>query len=219
MSIDAGVQVVASSSQNHSMPVQAPVLVPVACFVSKRSQNSQVSIIEKNDEATKFYTGLSSWKLFDYLATSLENAYPAMSSSGKLSLAGLKISPIVLVVLCPVSVKPFRDGLTDIHFREMSDNLAIMRNHSVKLASYFQRALSKNKVHHRLLRGFIEHPCSYKARAQTYSNYKKHNTVKFLDGITPNGAFSFLSKCWGGRALIKLSCRTVVFCSSLNMET
>ena len=47
---------------------------------------------------------------------------------------------------------------------------------------------------------FIERPCAYQARAQTYSSYKKHNTVKFLIGITPCGAISFLSKCWGGRA-------------------
>ena len=42
---------------------------------------------------------------------------------------------------------------------------------------------------------FTERPFAYQARAQTYSNYKKHNTVKFLVGITPCGAISFLSKC------------------------
>ena len=47
---------------------------------------------------------------------------------------------------------------------------------------------------------FIEIPISFDARAKTFSNYKKHNTVKFLVGITPCGAISFLSKCWGGRA-------------------
>ena len=50
---------------------------------------------------------------------------------------------------------------------------------------------------------FIERPCSYQLRAQTYSNYKKHNTVKFMIGITPCGAISYLSKCWGGRATDK----------------
>ena len=47
---------------------------------------------------------------------------------------------------------------------------------------------------------FAERPYAYQARAQTYSNYKKHNMVKCLLGITPCGAISFLSKCWGGRA-------------------
>lgn len=32
---------------------------------------------------------------------------------------------------------------------------------------------------------------------------KKHNTVKFLISITPSGAISYLSKCWGGRATDK----------------
>ena len=50
---------------------------------------------------------------------------------------------------------------------------------------------------------FIERPCSFTARAQSYSNYKKHNTIKFLIGITPSGAISYLSKCWGGRATDK----------------
>jgi len=31
------------------------------------------------------------------------------------------------------------------------------------------------------------------------SDYKKHNTVKFLIGITPQGSVSFISKGWGGR--------------------
>ena len=46
---------------------------------------------------------------------------------------------------------------------------------------------------------FIERPASLLARAQTYSNYKKHNTIKFLIGITPQGSVAFISKGWGGR--------------------
>ena len=46
---------------------------------------------------------------------------------------------------------------------------------------------------------FIERPSSLSARAETYSNYKSHNTVKFLIAISPTGAIIFVSKCWGGR--------------------
>lgn len=46
---------------------------------------------------------------------------------------------------------------------------------------------------------FIERPSDLMARAKTYSNYKHHNTVKFLIGISPQGSISFLSKAWGGR--------------------
>ena len=51
---------------------------------------------------------------------------------------------------------------------------------------------------------FIERPSNYLARAETWSNYKHHNTVKFLIGITPQGAVSFLSKGWGGRSTDKM---------------
>ena len=46
---------------------------------------------------------------------------------------------------------------------------------------------------------FCERPNGLKARAQTYSQYKHHNTVKLLIGITPQGSVSFISKGWGGR--------------------
>jgi hypothetical protein len=47
---------------------------------------------------------------------------------------------------------------------------------------------------------FIERPSNLLARAETWSSYKSHNTVKFLIGITPQGSVSFLSKVYGGRA-------------------
>ena len=46
---------------------------------------------------------------------------------------------------------------------------------------------------------FTDRPSSLIARAMTWSNYKHHNTVKLLIGITPQGVISFLSKAWGGR--------------------
>ena len=46
---------------------------------------------------------------------------------------------------------------------------------------------------------FIDRPKNLRARAQVYSNYKKHSTVKFLVACTPLGSVSFVSKAWGGR--------------------
>lgn len=37
-------------------------------------------------------------------------------------------------------------------------------------------------------------------RAQTYSSYKAHNTVKFLVAIAPNGYIMYVSDTYGGRA-------------------
>lgn len=46
---------------------------------------------------------------------------------------------------------------------------------------------------------FIVRSKNLLARALTYSNYKHHNTIKYLIGITPTGSISFVSKAWGGR--------------------
>lgn len=46
---------------------------------------------------------------------------------------------------------------------------------------------------------FIEAPGNLKARAQCWSNYKHHTTMKFLISCNPLGAINFLSSAWGGR--------------------
>ncbi|XP_069114764.1 uncharacterized protein [Argopecten irradians] len=46
---------------------------------------------------------------------------------------------------------------------------------------------------------FTDRPSNLMARAQTWSSYKHHNTVKYLIGIAPQGSISFLSKGYGGR--------------------
>ncbi len=46
---------------------------------------------------------------------------------------------------------------------------------------------------------FLEKPSNLLSRAQTFSSYKHHNTVKYLIGITPQGTVCFISDGWGGR--------------------
>ena len=46
---------------------------------------------------------------------------------------------------------------------------------------------------------FVDRPTNLEARSSTWSNYKHHNTIKFLIGIAPQGHISFISKAWGGR--------------------
>ncbi|XP_075555816.1 uncharacterized protein LOC142588186 [Dermacentor variabilis] len=47
---------------------------------------------------------------------------------------------------------------------------------------------------------FLQHPKKLIARAQTFSSYKAHNTVKSLVAIAPNGFIMFVSKAYGERA-------------------
>ncbi|KAL7392252.1 hypothetical protein ABVT39_022029 [Epinephelus coioides] len=47
---------------------------------------------------------------------------------------------------------------------------------------------------------FIDRPSNLKARAETWSSYKHHNTVKFLIGITQQDTIFYISNACGGRA-------------------
>ena len=47
---------------------------------------------------------------------------------------------------------------------------------------------------------FVDKPSNIAARSATWSQYKHHNTVKFLFGISPQGVITFISNGWGGRA-------------------
>ena len=45
---------------------------------------------------------------------------------------------------------------------------------------------------------FLQKPTSPSAQRATWSNYKQHNTMKALVGISPTGYFTFVSKLWTG---------------------
>ena len=45
---------------------------------------------------------------------------------------------------------------------------------------------------------FIETPCDLQYQSSTWSNYKHHNTAKFIVSCTPNGAISFVSPLYVG---------------------
>lgn len=47
---------------------------------------------------------------------------------------------------------------------------------------------------------FLEKPNNLQLAAQSWSDYKHHQTAKFLVSINPSGLINFVSECWGGRA-------------------
>lgn len=46
---------------------------------------------------------------------------------------------------------------------------------------------------------FLQKSSDLKIQAATWSDYKHHNTMKFLVAITPQGSVAYISKLWGGR--------------------
>ena len=65
---------------------------------------------------------------------------------------------------------------------------------------------------------FIERPKSLLAQALTWSDYKHHNTVKFLVGIAPNGYLTFVSDCYGGRSSDKFITHDSMFFDLLERD-
>ena len=65
---------------------------------------------------------------------------------------------------------------------------------------------------------FIKRPKSLSAQAATLSDYKHHNTFKFLAGISLTGIISFLSSCYGGRASDKFITRDSEFYDLLERD-
>ena len=183
-------------------------------------------IIRENNEASKYLTGLS-WNIFDILCQFLS---PFL-------LKSLKISPPnnqILMVLVRL-----RLNLPNTYLSYQTDcRLSTIHNTFSKIINLMYYKLkflicwSDREVIRKTLppifkenfprltsiidcfESFIERPKKLKARAQVYSNYKKHSTVKFLISCSPLGAVNFLSEARGGRATDIMITRSSGFISS-----
>ena len=56
---------------------------------------------------------------------------------------------------------------------------------------------------------YIEIPKSLNIQASTWSEYKKHNTFKFLIAIAPSGYITYISDCYGEEQLTNLYAKIV----------
>ena len=186
--------------QMQSVPVPVMYCVPVR----PTARVSEVlSIVKENDKATKFYTGLESWKLFNHvLAFCNRSSFtcPRKSNIKMLPADCLLLTLMRLRLNLKVEDLAYRFGITSpsvcTTFQKVINLLFDNLRFLIKWPS--QETVWTNMpqlfkdlfLHTRCIIDcteiFIEHPYSYRARAQTYSKYKKHNTVKFLIAITPN---------------------------------
>lgn len=166
---------------------------------------------EKDDEKVKYYTGLPNFlmlmALFKYLTPHISSGPRSVTtkfqellmrlrlalplqivadlfciSESAASRICLKMIDVMFVRLAPLIHWPDRDSLRKTMPREFVECFG---NKVTAIIDRFEI--------------FIETPSNLQARAQTFSSYKHHNTIKYLIGITPQGVVSFISKGWGGR--------------------
>ena len=176
--------------------------------------SSIVAKIKNDHKRTHFYTGLPSYDVFILLLTHLS---PLVSKEKSLG-SGLTLADELLVTLIKISRAATNEQIGymfEIHESKVTkifhrwidsmfqglqclvvwpDKEMIVSN----MPSCFKPRYAKTVCIIDCTEVFIQRPTSLTARAQTFSNYKSHNTIKFLVAITPTGAVSFISKCWGG---------------------
>lgn len=175
---------------------------------------SPAAMMLGDDNQIRFYTGLPSYAIFETLSKLFSGVIPTASTG-----CGLSCSDQLLLVLMKLRLAvPYQDlgyrfriHVTkvskvfhlwiDAMARELSqlitwpDRDCIRKN----LPDCFKPKYTRTTCIIDCSEVFIERPSSLSARSETYSNYKSHNTVKFLIAVSPTGAIIFVSKCWGGR--------------------
>lgn len=167
----------------------------------------------KVPDVIKFYTGLPSYSrlmaVFNFLSSALaENKCSALPLFQQFLIALMKLR----LNVCDQDIA-YRFGISQsVVSKNFSKWVNIMyiymkpfivwpgREEVLKtMPEGFKREFSRCICIVDCFEVFCERPSNLMARAQTYSNYKHHNTVKFLIATTPQGVISFVSKGWGGR--------------------
>ena len=176
----------------------------------KLNSLNEDSFRENNDKVL-FYTGLPNWSLLLCVFNFINNSSLEFKSSkgilspfqkfllglirmrlnlsgrdlgyrfGGISEATVSRTFLQVVDVKPLIIWPDRDALQKtlpMDFRKHCPNCVVIMD---------------------CFEIFLDRPLNPLARAQTFSSYKHHNTVKYLIGITPQGTVSFISEGWGGR--------------------
>ena len=184
---------------------------------STKGQLLSVQLTEdsfRDDDKTKFYTGIPKFSLLMHVLNLIaphikRNTQNALSQFQEFLLVLIRLklnSPLQdLAYRFNISV-PTAHRIFDRWIHVMSVRLKFLiqwpghEELQATMPVVFQRNFGKKvAVIIDCFEIFTERPSSLIARAMTWSNYKHHNTVKFLIGVTPQGVISFISKAWGGR--------------------
>lgn len=166
-----------------------------------------------NDDKVKFFTGLPS---FCVMMTVFNFILPFLSQNMKLSpfsqfivtLLRLRLNLCVQYLahrfdVSVATISRVTNNVINIMHSRLVPSLVIWPEREqlrLSLPMSFRSKFKQCACVIDCFEVFIERPSGLKARAQTYSTYKSHNTMKYLIGITPQGTISFISKGWGGRA-------------------
>lgn len=174
--------------------------------------------LKGNDKKTRFYTGLTTWSLLENFVELVKGFLP--------SHFNCKLNRFQMVVLTLMKLR-LNLTFTDLGYRFQVDETTAAR-YFYRCLYIFHKIFSNTKLVHwpdereNLLHNipsyfratfkekvtiivdcfeiFCQSPSLLRALAQGFSNYKHHETLKFLIGISTTGVIIFISIAFGGRA-------------------
>ena len=181
-------------------------------FASLTSDSFSEKSFCADDSKVRFYTGLPSFTTLMAVITHVSANVPPTAGS-------LSLFTQILLVLIKLRLNLADQDLAyrlGVHQSTISRNfkkwLAIMYERLKPLVAWpdresllktlpmaFRRKFHRCTIIIDCFEIFCERPTNLTARAQTWSNYKHHNTIKYLIGIAPQGVITFISNGWGGR--------------------
>ena len=171
--------------------------------------------VKQDDKTLNFLTGIPSDSLFQWIL-------PLIRSDVSSILKSFTMNNHLLLILMKLKLGASNRDLSlrfdikeEYAFKIVRTQLPKLANVFAKLIIWPEREALRENLPHALAllkkcvciidctEIYIEPPLNLNARAQIFSNYKSHNTIKYLIGITPAGAISFLSAGQGERSLDK----------------
>ncbi|CAN7976321.1 unnamed protein product [Ixodes persulcatus] len=168
-----------------------------------------------NDNArVKFYTGLPTFAVLLTLFTLLETHVSHTSRNSLSKFQELVVTLMRLRLGVPLQDIAYRFQVSQATVTRIVDRWLNLMHHQLgflvrwpereelrqTMPASFRAAFGlRVAVVLDCFEVFIDRPSSLVSRALTWSQYKHHNTVKYLIGIAPQGIITYISTGWGGR--------------------
>ena len=205
-----------------------------SCHVKERKimeERLQETLLDEesfreNDDKVLFYTGLTNWRILFVVFTFVQSHIAASRHTSLSPFQQLLLTLMRLRLSLSVQDLGYRFGIHKSTVCRIFSNILEVLFVRLKclivwpsrdvlrktLPMDFRKHCPKCVVIIDCFEIFIDRPTDLLARAQTYSSYKHHNTVKYLIGITPQGSVSFISQGWGGVGLVTSILHRILDC-------